>query len=100
MWLPPISTFRFSHLCRRRPRRSVLALPRGQLPVRLGPFCVAEPLSSIRYFWTTIDPIGNMALFAGLTAALSRSERHLTALRAVIYATIILVAAGTVGQVS
>src|SRR5437762_11276017 len=34
--------------------------------------------------WTTIDPIGNVALFAGLTAALTRSERHLTALRAVI----------------
>jgi multiple antibiotic resistance protein len=50
--------------------------------------------------WTTIDPIGNVALFAGLTAALSRSERHRTALKAVFYATIILVAAGTVGQVS
>ena len=49
--------------------------------------------------WTTIDPIGNVALFAGLTAALTRSERHRTALRAVIYATVILVAAGTVGQV-
>ena len=49
--------------------------------------------------WTTIDPIGNVALFAGLTAALTRKERHLTALRGVIYATIILVAAGTVGQV-
>lgn len=49
--------------------------------------------------WTTIDPIGNVALFAGLTAALTRKERHWTALRGVIYATIILVAAGTVGQV-
>ena len=49
--------------------------------------------------WTTIDPIGNVALFAGLTAALTRKERRRTALRAVIYATIILVAAGTVGQV-
>src|SRR4029077_12975373 len=49
--------------------------------------------------WTTIDPIGNVALFAGLTAALTRKERHLTALRAVIYAAIILVAAMTVGQV-
>src|SRR5262245_17268318 len=49
--------------------------------------------------WTTIDPIGNVALFAGLTASLTRADRHLTALRAVIYATIILVAAGTVGQV-
>jgi len=49
--------------------------------------------------WTTIDPIGNVALFAGLTAALTRKERHLTALRAVIYATIILVGAMTAGQV-
>jgi multiple antibiotic resistance protein len=49
--------------------------------------------------WTTIDPIGNVALFAGLTAMLTRKERHLTALRAVIYASIILVSAMTVGQV-
>jgi hypothetical protein len=43
--------------------------------------------------WTTIDPIGNVALFAGLTASLSRADRHWTALRATIYATIILVVA-------
>jgi multiple antibiotic resistance protein len=49
--------------------------------------------------WTTIDPIGNVALFAGLTASLTRTERHLTALRAVIYATIILVVAVVAGQV-
>src|SRR5213083_491492 len=49
--------------------------------------------------WTTIDPIGNVALFAGLTAALTRAERHWTALRACIYATIILVVAMTAGQV-
>jgi multiple antibiotic resistance protein len=48
--------------------------------------------------WTTIDPIANVALFAGLTASLTRKERHLTALKAVFFATIILVAAGTVGQ--
>jgi multiple antibiotic resistance protein len=50
--------------------------------------------------WTTIDPIGNVALFAALTASLTRAERHRTALRAIIYATIILVAAGTAGQIS
>ena len=50
--------------------------------------------------WTTIDPIGNVALFAGLTAALTRAERRRTALRSIIYATVILVAAGTVGQIS
>ena len=49
--------------------------------------------------WTTIDPIGNVALFAGLTALLTRKERLLTALRAVIYASIILVGAMTAGQV-
>jgi multiple antibiotic resistance protein len=49
--------------------------------------------------WTTIDPIGNVALFAGLTASLTRAERHRTALRAVIYATIILVVAVVAGQI-
>ena len=49
--------------------------------------------------WTTIDPIGNVALFVGLTALLTRKERHLTALRAVFYASIILVGCMTIGQV-
>src|SRR5690242_2890860 len=49
--------------------------------------------------FTTINPIATLALFAGLTASFTRTERHLTALRACIYATIILVAAMTVGQV-
>src|SRR6266581_3096048 len=31
--------------------------------------------------FTTINPIATLALFAGLTAALTRSERHRTALR-------------------
>ena len=49
--------------------------------------------------WTTTDPIGNVALFAGLTAALTRAERRRTALRACIYAGIILVVAVVAGQV-
>ena len=49
--------------------------------------------------FTTINPIATLALFAGLTASLTRADRHLTALRACIYATIILVAAMTAGQV-
>jgi multiple antibiotic resistance protein len=49
--------------------------------------------------WTTIDPIGNVAIFAGLTAALTRVERHRTALRAVLYATVILVVAVVAGQI-
>ena len=49
--------------------------------------------------WTTVDPISNLALFAGLTAAMHRKERRRIALRASIYAAIILVVAGVVGQI-
>src|SRR6266404_2210541 len=49
--------------------------------------------------WTTIDPIGNVALFAALTASLTRAERRRTALRATIYATVILVVAVVAGQI-
>jgi len=49
--------------------------------------------------WTTIDPIGNVALFAALTASLARAERRRTALRATIYATVILVVAVVAGQI-
>src|SRR6266478_171880 len=48
--------------------------------------------------WTTIDPIGNVAIFAGLTASLTRAERRRTALRATLYATVILVVAVVAGQ--
>src|SRR5437667_316567 len=41
--------------------------------------------------WTTIDPIGNVAIFAGLTASLTRAERRRTALRASVYAAVLLV---------
>ena len=49
--------------------------------------------------WTTIDPIGNVAIFAGLTASLTRAEPRRTALRATIYATVILVVAVVAGQI-
>ena len=49
--------------------------------------------------WTTIDPIGNVAIFAGLTASLTRAERHRTALRACLYAAVILVVAVVAGQI-
>src|SRR2546430_16581760 len=49
--------------------------------------------------WTTIDPIGNVALFAGLTASLTRAERRWTAFRATIYAAVILVVAVVAGQI-
>ncbi len=49
--------------------------------------------------WTTIDPIGNVALFAGLTASLTRTERRRTALRASLYAAVILVVSVVAGQI-
>lgn len=49
--------------------------------------------------WTTIDPIGNVAIFAGLTASLTRAERRRTALRAMVYAAVILVVAVVAGQI-
>ena len=49
--------------------------------------------------WTTIDPIGNLALFAGLTASLTRVERRRVARRATTYAAIILVGAVALGQI-
>src|SRR5213595_3149603 len=48
--------------------------------------------------WTTIDPIGNVAIFAGLTASLTVAERRRTALRASVYAAVILVVAVVAGQ--
>src|SRR5437660_12692502 len=48
--------------------------------------------------WTTIDPIGNVAIFAGLTASLTPAERRRTALRATVYAAVILVVAVVAGQ--
>src|SRR5438046_3991927 len=55
--------------------------------------------NAVATLWTTIDPIGNVALFAGLTASLTRAERRRTALRATIYAAIILVVAVVAGQI-
>jgi multiple antibiotic resistance protein len=49
--------------------------------------------------WTTVDPIGTLALFAGLTASLDRRERRGVARRASIYAAVILIVAVVIGQI-
>jgi multiple antibiotic resistance protein len=49
--------------------------------------------------WTTVDPISNVALFAGLTASLTPIKRRRVAFRASIYAAIILVVAVVAGQI-
>jgi multiple antibiotic resistance protein len=50
-------------------------------------------------FWTTINPPGALALFAGLTAALTPRERKWVALRASVYSAIILIIAVVIGQI-
>ena len=49
--------------------------------------------------WATIDPIGTMAIFAGLTASLSAEQRRLTATRTVLYAGAVLIGSIVIGQV-
>ena len=48
--------------------------------------------------WSTVDPIGTLALFAGLTAGAGATERRRTAIRATLYALAILVGAIVLGQ--
>lgn len=48
--------------------------------------------------WATIDPIGTLALFAGLTAKQSAAHRQKTAFKAIFYSGAILFGAILVGQ--
>lgn len=48
--------------------------------------------------WATIDPIGTLAIFAGLTSHLSAAERRRTAIRTVLYAGAVLLGAIILGQ--
>src|SRR6476660_9569780 len=86
--LPHIATF-----SRSRSTSAVSRSPFTMSPLRIK---ISKDFATI---WTTIDPIGNVAIFAGLTASLTAAERHRTALRATLYATIILVVAVVAGQI-
>ncbi|WP_211829302.1 MarC family protein [Kistimonas asteriae] len=48
--------------------------------------------------WSTIDPVGTLALFTGLTARLSAQQRRKTAIKATLYASVVLIAALILGQ--
>ncbi|MFV0663086.1 MarC family protein [Denitromonas sp.] len=48
--------------------------------------------------WATIDPIGTMALFTGLTAHLSAEHRRRTAYKTVLYAGAVLLGSIVIGQ--
>lgn len=47
--------------------------------------------------WTTIDPIGSLAIFSGLTASLAPAEQRRVAHRATIYAAVVLIAVVALG---
>ena len=47
----------------------------------------------------TIDPIGTLALYAAITTTLTAEERRKTALKAVVYAAIILLGSVVAGQI-
>lgn len=49
-------------------------------------------------FFTTIDPVGTLTIFVGLTAAAPAKDRSRIAFRAVAYSTAILVGAVLIGQ--
>jgi multiple antibiotic resistance protein len=49
-------------------------------------------------FFATIDPIGTLALFVGLTAGVAAKERRSIAFRSIGYAAVILVASMVAGQ--
>lgn len=50
------------------------------------------------FFFTTLDPIGTLAIFTALTAHLPSAERRKTAHRAAAYAAAIMLTAAVVGQ--
>ncbi|WP_095210596.1 MarC family protein [Endozoicomonas ascidiicola] len=49
--------------------------------------------------WSTIDPVGTLALFTGLTSRLSKSQKRAVALKATMYAFVILLSALVLGQI-
>ena len=60
---------------------------------------LAKLLRDFTFIWATIDPIGNLAIFAALTAAMTRDERRRVARRATVYAGLILIGAVLLGQI-
>ncbi len=59
---------------------------------------IDKVLHDFLIIWATIDPIGTMALFVGLTSTLSAKERRATAYKTIIYSALILIGAIVIGQ--
>ena len=57
-----------------------------------------KALQDALILWATIDPIGTLAIFSGLTAGMTAARRRRTALRAIAYAMAVLLGAILAGQ--
>lgn len=55
-------------------------------------------LQDFLIIWATIDPLGTLAIFAGMTAQLSEKERRTVAFRTVLYAGAVLLGSIVLGQ--
>ncbi len=60
---------------------------------------VEKLIRDFSIFWVTINPLGTLAIFAGLTGALTVPQRRRVAFRASIYAAVILTVAVVIGQI-
>ncbi|GJL64883.1 MAG: UPF0056 inner membrane protein [Nitrospirales bacterium] len=49
--------------------------------------------------WTTIDPIGTLAIFTAITSKLDATQRRKTAWKAIMYSAVILLGAIVLGQI-
>lgn len=65
---------------------------------RMETIAVENIMSDFLVFLATIDPVGTLALFVGLTAGISAQERTRVAFRAIGYSAVILLVFVFVGQ--
>lgn len=55
-------------------------------------------IKDLLFLWATIDPVGTLVIFTALTKKFSDERRRKTALKAIVYASIVLMGAVVLGQ--
>lgn len=59
---------------------------------------IEHAIKDFMFLWATIDPIGTLVIFTALTKRFSKEKRKKTALKAIIYAGIVLIGSIVLGQ--
>ncbi len=59
---------------------------------------IEHALKDFLFLWATIDPIGTVVIFTALTKKFSKEKRKKTALKAIIYASVVLLGSVVLGQ--